>query len=281
MKLNNTKFHFFTILIIALFFITNSADSQIKFTSKKFKPSVITVELLFNYSQPLPSMYGQVKDFFDFSTYGVKTGFGGQINVKLAANKKGTIRPYGTIGYSLFLGNDNSTAYIGPNTISTAYPLANNQKFETAPGTSKIYMHIFNAGLGFGYDFVNKTRWTPFLGFEGNLNIIFGTYRQTPNITPPNSPKGEVTFTIKQAARFGFGFNSGITFRVHKLIGFNFNAKYKFANLLGINSHRISEENKMELLDKSDPSIHSSLTKSRTIQYFEFGLGISFHIGRK
>jgi hypothetical protein len=281
MKINNSIFHSFIFFIIAVFFITSNIDSQVKYSSrKKFKPTRVNVEVLFNYSQPLPNMFGEVKDFFNFSSYGVKTGFGGQINVKLATNKKGTIRPYATIGYSLFLGNDNNTAYIDSNVIQSGYPLQNNLQFSSTPGTSKIYLHIFNAGLGFGYDFINKTRWTPFLGIETNLNIIFGTYRQHPFQTKGGVGPIEVSFTIKQTARFGFGFASGINLRIHKLIGFNFAAKYKFANLFGIASRRISELNNMELLDKSDPSIHSSLTKSRSIQYLEFGLGISFHIGK-
>lgn len=281
MKLKNTKFKFFTFLIIAIFLLTGSTDSQIKYKSKKFPQSAVTVEFLLNYSQPLPNMYGKVADFFSFTNYGVTTGFGAQINVKIAANKKGTIRPYATFQYSFFLGNDNSTAYIDSNNIKYGYPLNNNKLYNTTPGTSKMFLHIFSAGLGFGYDFVNKTRWTPFLGFETNLNIIFGTYRQNPNVVSGGGPPGEVSFTIKQAARFGIAFASGINFRIHKYVGFSFLAKYKIANLLGASSNRIYEENKMELLDKGDPSLHSYLSKSRIMQYLEFGLGVSFHIGKR
>lgn len=281
MKLKNTRFYYFTFLIIALFLITSNADSQIKYTSSKFRPSAVTVDFVLNYSQPLPNMYGNIADYFSFSKYGVKYGLGAAINVKLATNKKGTIRPFLALAYSLFLGKDGSTAYIDSNIINHGYPLSGNRFFNTVPGSSNMYLHVFTAGVGFGYDFINKTRWTPFLGLEGDLNIIFGTYRQTPSVVIGGAPSGEVSFTIKQATRFGLAFSSGITFRFHKLIGFSFLAKYKFANLLGMSSNRINEQNKMELLDKSDPSIHSSLTKSRAIQYLEFGLGISFHIGKK
>jgi hypothetical protein len=226
-------------------------------------------------------MYGDVADFFTFTNYGVKTGFGAQINVKIAANKKGTIRPYATFQYSLFLGNDNSTAHIDSNIINNGYPLTGNRIYGKVPGVSKMYLHIFSAGLGFGYDFVNKTRWTPFLGLEGNLNIIFGTYRQDPSQGLPGTIPGEVSFTIKQTARFGIAFASGINFRIHKFVGFSLLAKYKYANLLGISSNRIIEQNKMELLDKGDPSINSYLSKSRSIQFLEFALGVSFHIGKR
>jgi hypothetical protein len=267
--------------LLAAFLITGTIDAQVKYTTKKFKPSAVTVELLLNYSQPLPNMYGEINEFFSFSTYGVKSGFGAQINVKLAANKKGTIRPYATLGYSLFLGNDPNTAYIDENRIANGYPLLNNERFGTTPGNSKMYLHIFNAGIGFGYDFVNKTRWTPFLGFEPNLNIIFGTYRQKPVQAVGGNTSDEVSFTIKQTARFGLGISSGIQMRVHKLIGFVFSVKYKYANLFGIASRRIYEENTMELLDKSDPTIHNLLNKSRAIQYLELGLGVAFNIGKR
>jgi hypothetical protein len=226
-------------------------------------------------------MYGEIGEFFSFSNYGVKLGFGGQINVKIAANKKGTIRPFLTLGYNMFTGTNGETAYIDSNNISNGYPLVNNNRYGTEPGSSKMYIHIFNAGLGFGYDFVNKTKWTPFLGFETDLNIIFGTYRQTPNQVRGQNPTEAVSYTIKQAARFGIGLDAGIQYRFSKVVGLSFITKYKYANLLGTSSNRITELNKMELLDKAAPDIHNLLTKSRRINYFEFNLGIGFYIGKR
>lgn len=281
MNINNTFLKsFIYIFLTVIFLLTSTADSQIKYTTKKFKQSAVTVELLFNYSQPLPNMYGEIGEFFSFSNYGVKTGFGSQINVKLAANKKGTIRPFLTIGYNMFIGT-NDVAYIDSNNISHGYPLVNNNRYGTEPGTSKMYIHVFTAGLGFGYDFVNKTKWTPFLGLETDLNVIFGTYRQTPNEVRGPNPTTSVSYTIKQAVRFGLGLGAGVQFRVSKIVGFSFVTKYKLANVLGASSNRITELNKMELLDKADTDIHDLLTKSRKINYFEFNLGVGIYIGKR
>jgi opacity protein-like surface antigen len=221
-------------------------------------------------------MFGNMPGFFNFSSYGVKTGIiGSQINVKLSADKKGRIRPYLSLGYALFYGKDNSTAYIDSNILNIGYPLTGSRLYNTIPGSSKLYMHIFNAGAGFEYAFMNKTRWTPHLEAEADLNMIFGTYRQTPYNA------GETSFTIKNAIRFGFGAGGGVQLRLTKAFGLSFTAKYKFANLLGKQSERTTEQNKMELLDKADTSINGNLGKNRHIQYIEVMLGASFYIGKK
>jgi len=270
----------FPILLFVIFITADSSYSQVKkYTSRKFKPSKVTIEVLFNYSQPLPNMFGEVGDLFSFKSYGVKYGLGSQINVKLSADKKGKIRPYISFGYSLFMGRNSSTAFLDTNRISI-FPLPGLASFRSTPGTSRIFLHNFNVGPGFEYAFVNKTRWTPHIGAEFDLNILFGTYRQTPNDAAGAGPEGQVSFTIKQAVRFGFGVGAGIHLRVHKIVGFAFCTKYKFANVLGKNSNRTTEENKMDLLDKSATDLNAILSKDRHINFFEFMLGLVFHIGK-
>ncbi len=66
-----------------------------------------------------------------------------------------------------------------------------------------------------------------------------------------------------------------------KIAGLIVSAKYRFANLLGKSSERITEENKMQILDKSAPNLNSSLNKDRNINYLEFGLGVALYVGRK
>jgi hypothetical protein len=270
----------FPILLIVILLSPDSSYSQVKkYTSGKFKPSRITIEVLFSYSQPLPNMFGEVGDLFSFKSYGVKYGLGSQINVKLSANKKGKIRPYISLGYALFMGKNNGTAFIDSNKTGK-FPLPGSASFFSTSGNSRIFLHNFNIGPGFEYAFVNKTRWTPHIGAELDLNILFGTYRQTPDNSAGLGPEGQVSFTIKQAVRFGFGFGGGIHLRVHKVLGFAFCTKYKFADVLGKSSNRITEENKMELLDKSATDLNTNLSKDRHINYFEFMLGLVFHIGK-
>jgi hypothetical protein len=265
-------------LLISFFLLNSFSYGQIKtYTSKKFKPSVVTVEVLFNYSQPISHLFSDMQRFFSFDGYGVKYGFGSEINVKLTANKKGTLQPYATLGYNLFLGSDGNNAYIDSN-ILNSYPLSGSRIYGPISGTSKMFIHNFNFGLGFSYLFVNKTRWAPFLGADLDVNILFGTFRQTPNAGPNTS---EVSYTLKQAVRFGFGLGGGVHLRVARYVGFLFAAKYKFANVLGKDSKISTELNKFYLLDKKDTDLNTNLVKDRQIDYLQFSLGLAFYIGRR
>ena len=282
MKKKNYIKKFILFSVIVLFSTPQLTYSQVKtYTTKKFKPPIVTVEVLFSYAQPLPNLYSDMAHFFQFTGYGVKYGLGSQINVKLSADKKGTLKPYLSLGYSLFMGKDNGTAYIDSNIIKNGYTLPGSLQFNSTGGTSKMFINDFLVGAGFEYDFVNKTKWTPYLGADLDMNVLFGTYRQDPNQTVGNNTVGEVSYTIKQAVRFGFGVGGGINFRISPAFGFAFSTKYKFANLLGKSSSTVYEENKMGLLDKSSLDLNSMLSKSRNIDYLEFMIGAAFYIGRK
>ncbi len=267
----------FAILLLS-FLLPQISEAQIKtYSRKKFKPPQVTVELLLNYSQPIAHLFGDINRFFSYESYGVKYGFGSEINVKVTANKKGTLKPYGTIGYDLFLGKDDNNAYIDNNVLN-GYPLKGDSIYTGFPGSSKMLMHNFHFGLGFEYSFVNRTRWTPFLGADLDMNILFGRYSQTPAVGPNQS---DVSYTIKEALRIGFGLGGGIHLRVSRPIGFVFAAKYKFTNVLAKQSKYLEELNKMYLLDKKDTDLNSSLSDDRQIDYFTFSLGIAFYIGRR
>lgn len=275
MRTTKNTLSFFISLLLIFIFTYGNVTSQIVKKKTKYKPAILTIEFLGTFSVPLPHLYGDISDFFKFESYGVKYGFGSQLNFKLATDKKGTIRPYATLGYSLFLGKDNSTAFIGGNTISNGYPLPDGEQFTPTSGKSKIFIHDFYTGLGFEYAFMNRTRWTPYLGTDVDLNVLFGTYKQTP------AGQSEVSFTIKEAVRFGFSVGGGVQARFGRAAGIVISTRYRFANLLGKSSKRETEVNKMQLLDKSATELNTSLSKSRNIDYIEFGAGVVFFIGRK
>lgn len=265
------------VFLISVFLFPAFSQAQIKtYSTKKFKPPIVSVELLFNYGQPIAHLYSDMTRFFSFDGYGVKYGFGSEINVKINADKKGRITPYATIGYNLFLGNADN-AYIDSN-ILNIYPLKGTRYYGPIAGTSKMFIHDFDFGLGFSYTFVNKTRWTPFLGADLDMHLLFGTFRQTPSVGPNTS---EISYTMKQAVRFGFGIGGGVSLRVSQPVGFVFETKYKFANLLAKDSKVSTELNKFYLLDKKDTDINENLVKDRQIDYLQFSLGIAFYIGKK
>ena len=263
----------FTILVLMLaFFAVNSTEAQVKTKSSYLKkPASFMIEFDFSFSQPLPQMMGEMGEQFTFKNYGVKYGVGSQIYFKLTADKKGKIRPYFSLGYDLFLNSDDNTAYIAAN-VTNNWPA----NVTSAPGKSKMYLHNFNASLGFEYAFVNKTRWTPYTNFDIGMNILFGTYKQTLATSTE-----EIAFTYKSATRLGLGLGAGVNGRVTKGFGVAIGIKFRLPNLLLKDSKLSTEVNKFEINDKEDAGLTPGVTKDRNMMYLQFYLGAAFYIGRK
>lgn len=268
-----TKTTVFLLLFMFLFSAVSYSQVKTKSSSLK-KPAAFMVEWNFSYSQPLPNMMGEMGEQFNFKNYGVKSGFGSQVYMKLVTNKKGTIRPYITLGYDLFLNSDNNNAYI-PANILKEWPADTSVK-TSVPGKSKMFLHNFSAALGFEYAFVNKTKWTPYVNFDFGLNMLFGTYRQTPSSTGT-----EVSYTYKQAARLGIGLGAGINGRLTRIFGLAFGVKYKLPNLLLKDSQRSTEVNKLYINDKEDTGLSANLSKDRNMMYLQLYAGVTFFIGKK
>lgn len=267
---------FTVLLLLVSVFILNSVQSQVKTTTTSYwkKPAAFTIEWNFSYSQPLPNMMGDMGEQFKFKNYGVKTGFGSQIYFKLTTDKKGKIRPYFTLGYDLFLNTDNNNAYI-PNNILSQWP--NDSAVNgTTPGKSKMYLHNFSAAVGFEYAFYSKTKWTPYVNFDFGLNMLFGTYKQTPNNTGM-----EVSYTYKNAPRLGLGLGAGVNGRLTRNFGIAIGVKYKLPNLLLKDSKYSTEVNKMYINDKEDVALSPNLSKDRNMMYLQMYLGATFFIGKK
>lgn len=266
-----TKSTVFLLLFMFLFSAVSYSQVKTKSSSLK-KPAAFLVEWNFSYSQPLPNMMGEMAEQFNFKNYGVKSGFGSQVYMKLVTNKKGTIRPYITLGYDLFLNSDNNNAYIPYNYL----PKWPDTLSGPVSGKSKMFLHNFSAALGFEYAFVNKTKWTPYVNFDFGLNMLFGTYRQTPSSTGT-----EVSYTYKQAARLGIGLGAGINGRLTRIFGVAFGVKYKLPNLLLKDSKLSTEVNKLYINDKEDTGLSANLSKDRNMMYLQLYAGVTFFIGKK
>lgn len=268
----------FTIFLLVLSFIASTGiESQVKTKRTSLsRPPAFLVEFNFSYNQPLPQLMGDMTEQFSFKNYGVKYGVGSAAYFKLVTDKKGRIRPYFTFGYDLFLNTDNNNAYL-KNNITTEWPVKDSTGVVGAvPGKSKMYFHNFHASLGFEYAFVNKTRWTPYANFDFGMNIMFGTYKQT-----PNSSGDEVEFTYKSATRLGLGLGFGVNGRFTKSFGIAIGIKYKLPNLLLKDSKYSNEVNKFYINDKEDTGLNAGLNKDRNMMYLQFYLGAAFYIGKK
>jgi hypothetical protein len=266
-----TKFTVFLFMFVFLF--AASSNSQVKTKSSSLKkPAAFLIEWNFSFSMPLPNMSGDMGEQFTFKNYGVKSGFGSQVYLKLVTNKKGTIRPYLTLGYDLFLNSDNN-AYI-PSNVLNSWP--SDTSIRSVSGTSKMFLHNFSAALGFEYAFVNKTKWVPYVNFDFGLNMLFGTYRQT-----PSSSGTEVSYTYKQAPRLGIGLGAGVNGRLSRIIGLAIGVRYKLPNLMLKDSKKSTEVNKLEINDKEDTGLSPNLSKDRNMMYLQIYAGITFFIGKK
>ncbi len=276
MKIPKITFLFFAALFLLL---PNVSNSQVTYTYSKLKPPAFIVEWDFGYNQPLPNAYGDLGDLFTFKNYGLKFGLGSHITLKLPTDKLGRIRPYFSLGYDLLMNNSGNMAYIGANTTNS-YPYTGDATGSPVSGSSKIWMHVFNGSLGFEYAFTNKTKWTPYVNLDMGLNMIFGTYRQTPDVPATGTPAGEISFTIKQAARFGGSIGAGVDGRVTRVFGVAFGFRYRLANI-SKSSSLSTDLNKFELNDAADATLNNNLNSSRSIDYLTFYLGATFYIGKK
>jgi hypothetical protein len=272
------KFTIFFLLLFSLFALNNSI-AQVQTTSSKFKPAAFIVEWDFSYNQPLPNAFGDLGDMFTFKNYGLKFGLGSHINMKLSTDKRGRIRPYVSLGYDLLMNNNGAQAYIGANS-TYHYPFTGDSTGSPIAGTSKIRMHVFSGALGFEYAFTNKTKWTPYVNLDLGLNMIFGTYTQTPNAVAAGNTPGEITFTIKQTARFGGSIGAGVDGRLTRVFGVALGFRYKLANI-NKSSSLSTDLNKFELNDAANTALNNNLNNGRTIDYLTFYIGAAFYIGKK
>lgn len=269
------------LFLLLTFLISNYSYSQEPDKNSKYKPPKFIFELCGTFDDPTGSASGDVKDYFKFYNFGTTYGLGFHFNIKYAANKKATLYPFISAGFTQLQNDDGNNCYIDSNKISGGYPLPGNQQYNSNPGSSLMILRTFFTGAGLQYYFSNKSSFLPFAGAELNYNYIWGFYEQNPRIIAGNAPGGSTTYDINGTSRFGFSLNLGTDIRITHTLGFVIGANYRFANLIGKKSERSSEPNTINLLDKADTGIHSALNSSRNIEYVEFFLGFTVYAGRK
>lgn len=277
-QFNKISTIFFTILF---FVFAGYSYGQEPNNEQNFKPPKLIFEFSGSFNIPSGSTKGNIEDFFKFENYGTTYGLGFHLNVKYAANKKGTLYPYMNVGLSQLQNDDNEKSYIDSNIISGGYPLPGSALYKSTSGSSLLIIRSVYAGAGLQYVFNSKNRLIPFAGAELNYSYIWGYYVQTPRLPAGNNPKGQTTFNINGASRFGFGLNIGTDYRISKHLGFVFGIKYKLENLFGKQSEKSIEKNTINLLDNASENLNTNLNKSRNIEYLEFYVGFAVFTGSK
>jgi len=269
------------LITILLFVFVHISSAQEPDIPQNFKSPKFILEFSGSFNIPTGSTKGNIEDFFKFENYGTIYGLGFHLNIKYAANKKGTLYPYINVGLSPLQNDDNKKSYIDSNIISGGYPLPGSDIYKSTNGSSLLIIRSAFAGAGLQYIFNSKSSFIPFAGVELNYSYIWGYYVQNPNLPAGNNPKGQTTFNINGASRFGFGLNFGTDYRISKHLGFVFGVKYKIENLFGKQSEKSAEKNTMNLLDKASGNLNTNLNKSRSIEYLEFYLGFALFAGTK
>ena len=277
----------FTVLFLLLSFVViNTANAQVKTTSKNWKSPTFTIDVAPSFVLPVQESKGSsIGEFFSFKNYGTKVGFGAMFNFKFGLGKEGQYRPYLTLGYSQMQGKDNNTAFIGNNIINSRYPFQGDSIPTSGPGSSEIILRIPHIGAGFEYAITNadkkKRMWYPFFGVEFLASVVTGIYRQTSTNAPSaNTPGVETGYTIKSDLRVGIGAGMGAAFRFGKYFGMSVGGKYKLFNLIGKKSDALNEVNKMNILDKAAVDLNSNLAKDRNMGSIELYLALTIYMGK-
>lgn len=239
-------------------------------------------ELAGSFNVPIGQSRGEVADFFKFQNYGLVYGIGFHLNVKYAANKKGSIYPFFSAGFAQLQNDVVGTSYIDSNIIRNGYPLPGNLIYNSTPGTSLLVIRNIHAGLGVQYVFISKHSLLPFAGIEADYNYLWGFYEQIPNVVPGSEGLHQTQFNINPASRVGIAIDIGSDYRITNNLGFVFGAKYSIVNLFGKKSERTGiGDNSMNLLDQSAPDLNSNLNTSRNISYLQFYIGFSVFAGKR
>ncbi len=257
----------------------HSQDNILKY---KFTTPRFVIELAGSFNVPIGQARGEVADFFKFQNYGLVYGIGFHLNVKYAANKKGSIYPFFSAGFVQLQNDEIDNSYIDSNIIRNGYPLPGNLIYNSTPGTSLLVIRNIHAGLGLQYVFINRHPMMPFAGVEADYNFLWGFYEQIPRIVPGPQGLNKTQFNINPTSRVGIAIEIGTDLRINRNLGFVFGAKYAIANLFGKKSERTSSgDNTMNLLDQSAPDLNSNLNSSRNISYLQFYIGFSVFAGKR
>jgi hypothetical protein len=263
---------FFVLVVINLNLRSQEADKNYK-----WKAPLITINGDFSYVIPLQDLHGSgVSDFFQFKNYGTRTGIAFNIDAKVALNKKRNLRAFLSLGF-VQANRDDSLTYIDSNSLSRGYPLPGTSFYGAfSGGQSRVLIRDLYIGLGVEHTLAPDKTVIPFFGVELSLDYIYGYYVQDPGL------KGkDKNFNIKGGFRGGFGINTGADIRMLNNVGVILGAKYKFANVIGKNSVKTTENDAMGILDAAASNLNSLLNKNRNIGYFQFYLGLSVFLGLK
>jgi len=283
-------FIFFAILVFTFsvnaIFAQHSANNHKQKMEGYFDKPFFTIDAKSSFDISAMDLRGNsVKDFWDFTSYGMNEGLGAEINFKMSVInlKDSQFRTYLTIAYTQFSVESNKayvpTKWVDPGWPTNSFTGTGEYIPSDTSGTSRLRLNMPYCALGMEYAqyLDRKNRSSINFGFDFNMNIIWGKELET--YAHDDSAGMEVEHNMNAQPRVGLGLFVALHYRFIETFGFNAGIRYHFANLIGKNDSEADPSGKIYLLDKGDSSLSPLLNESRLIGYYKFFLGVSFFIG--
>lgn len=229
--------------------------------SNVFSQPKATVQFLAGYSFPMGDLKGSFGSTYstwtgngnpDTNTYFMKSGISYGINVKIPVNRKFPVNIIGSVGFNSF---SNSAEYDDP----------------TGRGSMELSQNMFTVTLGGEFSLFRKeSRFVPFAGVEGMLNLISG------NLTIEETETTE--YTMNSTSRFGLQLSGGFDYVFHNNLGITVGARYAMANLFG-KSYAPDVSRKYNLGD-GEHTTNGITYPAKKINFLTIYGGLSFYFGR-
>lgn len=270
------------LLLLFLVSITSiySQDTKPPLKTKPF----IEININGSYNYALFDMRGQgnLRGFYEFKDYGVGSGFGTNVEVKLGvfSTKMSQLKIHMMLGYSHFSNEDSKAYSIGSVEPGWPYKTSSSSANPYSPidtsGTSylRFNMPSFAAGLECAVytDKENKSSFN--FGTDFTATLVTGRAFETIN----NSK--ETYVTINPSLRFGLGINIAYAYKFGEWAGFNVGTRFSMPNLLGKSSEMTDQYGYISLLDDSNDALNPNLVSKRTMGYFQLFGGVCFYLGK-
>jgi hypothetical protein len=270
-----------TVFIILMYGSFNLIYSQNLTSTTKSKPLVeISISGAYNYSLFDLNGSGSLKDFWSFQDYGMGSGFGTMVDVKLGvySSRMFKLKVYSIFGYSHFATSEEKAYNVRCVDGGWPYKTSSNTAFVPRDTAGNSSLRLNMPYIGFGLEcalYTDRDTKSSFnFGADFNLHLITG--RAFENII--NMKESYVT--INPSARFGVGINIEYAYRFEDWVGFHVGTRYTMPNLFSKSSEMTDQSGYISLLDDSNTALNPLMGTKRVMGYMQLFGGVTFYMGK-
>lgn len=251
-------------IITCLIFLNINTNSQTKFNLSLYGGYTLPVGDLDGKFPESIGTTGKI-DFLESNNLLTSSGFNIGTIIKYAVDSSGKARITGGLNYNGFAGSED---YIRPSTLIRRF---------------KNTVNIFTVSAGLELSFTPERNVNPFIGLDITANFYSGKVVGS----------GDTSFVLNRKAetRFGIIGNFGVNFSINKNLNFISGVKYAVTNVMGKNTEIVNTTNQnFDIEEEGTSSTINELplndseagsNRSKTLNYIQFYLGISFNFGDK